>query len=593
MKRPKHVFLAAVLTTAVVVSSCGSDDPARVGRPPVVKSYAPESRELSRMVGDTLEFRISAFDPDRDPLTTRYEINGSPAANTANWDFAVVDTGLFVVRGSVRDGEHESFIEWRLTAEKPVNLPPVIVAVEPVEASPTLIIGNRLDFAVLASDPENAKLAYTFTVNDSLVSTERQFSYLAASVGTKRVRATVSDGEHQVARDWQLKVTNIPDTFPPAEVEITFVAPGDEPGTVDLEWVAVGRDGMVGLPSEYEVRTSPEPILTEADWLSASDRPGVPDPAPPGETMRMTLTGLLPARSTYVAVRASDDFGNESPIGEPVVVTTRGMRFGGFVRDARTGVGLVDAVVTFGVGEARTDAEGRYQFEELGPGEGTLAARDETGAAVGAYFDYDLPYTVQHDDEVDFYLLPNYPMQSPNYTDFLQFYRTMTDIAGSPYYAQQRRWALPINLYVRPYTREGLDYKATVERVAQEFDAIIGTQVFNLVSTAPAEGVQVAYNDQIARDRYTVTEWTSDWYPRVGLVEFRTVYTPSTVGVLEVTARHEFGHAIGLNHSSDFSHLMVGGPAPSAQFFTSDEVALIRCLYHIPRGWDNRRYQRN
>jgi hypothetical protein len=592
MKRPNRQLLAAILTAAAIHTSCDSDDPARVGRPPVVTSYYPGSRVVTGYVGDTLSFRISAFDPDDDALTTTYEVDGTTVARSSRWDLVLTDTGQSVVRGTVSDGENRSYIEWQVTREEPVNYPPVIEAVQPQEVNPTMVIGTRLDFAVLASDPEGDSLSYTFTIDDSLVTKERQFSYLADLLGGKEVRVVVTDGARFAARDWHLKVTVAPDTIAPALVPLTYSAPGTDPGEVDLEWVAVGRDGMIGIPSVYEVRTAPVPILTEEDWLRASDRPDVPEPVLPGVTMRMTVRGLLPARETYVAVRAFDDFGNLSPIPPPVRVTTRGMRFGGTVRDPMTGEGVAGARVHLGSLTTLADATGAYEFAELPPMDATIAARDEDDAAVGAYFDYEKSHHVVHQEVVDLYLLPVYPLETTMYSDFLSFFRSMTDIPGNPYGPEERRWQLPVNLYVRPYVHQGLDYRETIQRVAGEFDAILGTSVFNLVSAPVPEGVETVYRDGLARDYYNVVEWTSDWYPRLALIEFRTVYTPASVVVLEVTARHELGHALGLGHSLDTLHLMVGGPAPNVDYFSADEVAVIRCFHGLPRGWNNRGFVR-
>ncbi len=189
-------------------------------------------------------------------------------------------------------------------------------------------------------------------------------------------------------------------------------------------------------------------------------------------------------------------------------------------------------------------------------------------------------------------LIPNLQLQTTYYNDFLQFFREMTDIPGNPFGTQQRRWKLPINLYVRPYEKDGLDYKAAIERVAGDFDAILGTQVFKIVPNRTSPGVETVYRDGVPQDNYFVTEWTSDWYPNIGLIEFRNVYTPATQIVLERTARHELGHALGLHHSFDPTHLMVGGVAPYANAFTPDEIAVIRCLYGLPRGFDTRRFLR-
>jgi hypothetical protein len=594
MKRSNRAVLAVVLTAAGTHLSCGSHDPARVDRPPVVESFAPAGRVLTGFVGDTLQFAIHASDPDRDRLATSYLVDGAWTFDGAVFDYAVEDTGRVEVRARVSDGSHTSYIDWSVERLVPVNFPPSIETTLPVEPNPVLVIGNRIDFAVIASDPERETLAYTYSVNDSLVAWERQFTYEATSLGTKRVLVRVSDGGNSDVHEWLLKVTTVPDAIPPAPVVITRAETGTEPGEVYLEWTAVGRDGMVGKPSLYQVRTSPAPILTEADWARGSDRPGVPAPAPAGETMQMVVGGLQPARPTYIAVRATDDFGNISAIQPPVQVVTRGMRFGGRVVDTVTGQGLANAIVTFGNVQLVTASDGTFEFTEQGYGSGVIAARDEQGAEIGAYYDYDMEYSVEHLDVVNMYLIPNRPLQTTYYTDFLNFFRVMTDVGGIPYPADQRRRDLPIGLFCRPYVKDGLDYAETIRAVAQEYDAILGTMVFVPASDPlPAERVETAYNTTLQRDRYTVLEWTPDYYPLSGLIEFRTHYTPSVVEPFKVIIRHEIGHSLGLGHSLDPKHLMVGGPAPSVPTLTGDEIAVLRTYYTIPRGWNVRRYQRN
>lgn len=590
MRQFQRVLPAAVAVVVGIVCACSSDDPARVGRPPVVSSFAPTNHQLTGFLGDTLSFQLEAIDPDRDPLAMSFAVDGGVMAHAWRWDYVIADTGLVTVRGSVSDGSYSSFIEWTVARRRPINLAPVIDAALPVEASPVMAIGDHMEFAIRATDPESKPLSYSFAVNDSLIITDRQFVYTPSSVGWKTVRAIVSDGENAAARDWSLKVTEIPDTIAPATVQILSAITGENPGEIVVEWLAVGRDDVTGLASEYQVRTAPDPILTEADWNRASQRPRVPPPIPPGGTMMMVVDGLLPARTTFVSVRAFDDFGNSSPIGSSPSVVTRGMRFSGHVVDAVTGLGIPGASVTLGTIDAFSDADGLYGFSELGPFTSAMAIRDEDTAEIGAYFDYGTTYTVKHEDVFDLFLMPDRQLDTPLYSDFLQFFRSMTDIPGNPYGTQQRRWQLPINLYVRPFERDGLDYRATVESVAAEFDALLGRQVFRLVTARPSEGVETVYQAGTVQDNYSVTEWTSDWYPRLGLIEFRTAYTPATENILARTVRHELGHVLGLAHSLDNRHLMVGGQAPAADAFAPDEVAVLRALYVIPRGWDNRKF---
>jgi hypothetical protein len=595
MKCSIQAVLAAAVAAVVALSSCGTDDPARVGRPPVVESFDPTARYIDAFVGDTLRFHIRASDPDRDNLEISFLVDDEWVANGEFWDFAIEDTGLVSIRARVTDGAHTSFIDWQVESAIPVNFPPVIETTLPVEPNPILVIGNVMNFAVIASDPERLPLSYTFTVNDSIVLNERQFIYHAGSVGMKRVRVVVSDGNSAVTHEWQLKVTTIPDDIPPAPVMITRAETGVSPGEINLEWTAVGRDGMIGKPSLYEVRTSPVPILTEADWARGSNRPNVPAPADAGETMAMVVGGLPPARPTYLAVRAMDDFGNISAIQAPVLAVTRGMRFGGRVVDTVTWQGIPNATVLFGNESRVTDSNGIYEFTEQGNGDGVIFARDESGVEVGGYFDYNKPYTVAHLDVVNMYLIPNYAMKTTYYTDFLALFRGMTDRQGIPYPADQRRRDLPTPLYCRPFEKDGLDYAATIHDVSQEFaNLLFGTHAFVPASDPlPDVRVETTYNGIIFADRYSILEWTNDYYPLSGLIEFRVHYTPSVVEPFKQIIRHELGHALGLQHSIDPKHLMVGFQAASVPTFTDDEVAVLRTYYAIPRGWDVRRYQRD
>lgn len=554
----------------------------------------PTSRAIDAFVGDTLRFSIQASDPDRDNLVTSFYIDDQWVAEGDAWDFAVEDTDRVTIRGRVTDGTHASYIDWRVRGDVPINFPPMIETTLPVESNPILVIGTWMNFAVIADDPENIPLSYTFSVNDSVVINERQFSYRGSSVGIKRVRCVVTDGENTVAHEWQLKVTTVPDNIPPAPVMITLAETGVEPGEINMEWTAVGRDDMIGKPSLYQVRTSPVPILSEADWARGSDRPGVPAPAPAGETMRMVVSGLLPARPTYIAVRATDDFGNISAIQTPVQAVTRGMRFGGRVIDTVTWQGIPNATVAWGSETAVTDNDGVFEFTEQGFGDGVIAARDENGPEIGGYYDFDLPYSAKHLDVVNLPLMPNRPLVTTYYPDFLTFFRAMTDLPGIPYSADQRRRDLPIPLYCRPFTANGLDYAATIRSVADEFNEFLGGSVFPPASDPlPDVRLETTYNGTISRDRYTILEWTNDYFPQSGLIEFRVHYTPPVEDAFKQIIRHELSHALGLQHSMDPKHLMVGGQAASVPTLTSDEAAVLRTYYSIPRGWNVRRYQRN
>ena len=64
----------------------------------------------------------------------------------------------------------------------------------------------------------------------------------------------------------------------------------------------------------------------------------------------------------------------------------------------------------------------------------------------------------------------------------------------------------------------------------------------------------------------------------------RMVYDPASEDLLETVAGHEFGHALGVEHSIDTGHLMIGSRTPVVNQPSSDEILLIRAIYNMPRG---------
>lgn len=93
--------------------------------------------------------------------------------------------------------------------------------------------------------------------------------------------------------------------------------------TITLSWTASGDDGMTGRASFYDARFSILPIATETDWGFSARLVGEPQPAPPGDHQSMTITGLVPNREFFFAVRAGDEITNWSPISAQVLAKTQ------------------------------------------------------------------------------------------------------------------------------------------------------------------------------------------------------------------------------------------------------------------------------
>lgn len=576
-------LLGVVLVAAI--PSC-SNEITNVDRPPVVRFFYPEDQTLSAFVGDTLTFQISAMDPDRQSIKQQFSLDDSVVSRQPSWHYVVADTGRALVRCVVSDGVHDSRIEWELARHQAIDSPPVLTAYSPVEVNPTVIIGQTIEFAVQAYDPEGDTLRYTYDIDGVTVSKQSRFVYFAEEISAEQVTATVSDGEHGVNHVWNLTITPVPDTIPPAQIQIIAVETGERPGEINVAWIAVGADSMDGIASNYLVRTSPWPFLDEIDWSRGSERPNVPLPAQPGEAMRMVVGGLMPARFTYLTVRAVDDFGNLSPLGESPGGYTRGMRITGSVLDALTQEPLPNVTVDVGHFHGTTGFGGEFEFVEMPPINDYITVSDDgIAGTIGNYFDYRRPYTVVHNDYLLIHLIPNYQLQTTRYIDFLQFYLAMTEIVGLPFPNHQRRWKPPIDIYAQPFVNEGLDFQLTIHQVAVAVGLEIGlADAFNVSDHTPEIGVNCVYRSDILYDNFGVDEWSKDYYPVKGTIEFRTRYTIPTKPAFERVIRHELGHALGLNHSTDDMHLMIGGESPQVDTFHPDEIAVLRVFYNIPRG---------
>jgi len=89
---------------------------------------------------------------------------------------------------------------------------------------------------------------------------------------------------------------------------------GAPPGCVELNWTAPGDDGNTGTASQYVVRMSASPILTEGDWLAASDVAGEPVPGIAGTPESFIVSGLMPGQDYYFAMKTADEVPNWSPL---------------------------------------------------------------------------------------------------------------------------------------------------------------------------------------------------------------------------------------------------------------------------------------
>jgi len=586
--RKQNVWIAATAAVCLfgALHSCDVEGPDRYVRPPIIKSFLPANPSLVSGVGDSLKFSLAAMDPDHQSLDYYFLLGDSVTGDESQWTYVVEDTGDIDVDGRVTNGAAESSIRWHVKRIVPLNLRPVIVSVMPSTPEITVIVGASVEFLISAEDPEGKPLSYVYTIEETIVGVARQFVYHATVVGTFNIRAVVSDGETFASYTWTVQVAAEGDYTPPARVVITSIGPGVESGEVEIEWTAVGDDGMEGLPSEYMLKTSPQPISDENAWFSSSVRFGEPTPAEPGTTMRMTVRELPPAQTVFIAVRALDDFGNLSPLSDLASTKSRGLEVYGTVTDALSGRPVEGIQVKLLNVADTTGSDGSFALLDLPAGTGYIRVEDEPfRTQPGEYFDIVVsPYTIADEDVIALVLLPNAPLESDLYIDFLDWYRKLTDMSSTTADLLDR-WEIPCRVYVPPFAHNGIDYGQGLRDAFIEWEDAIGKNVFEFVDAVPDTGVYVVFSDTEEVDNYFVTRQDSRHMTIQGQLTMRTIYALDTYEAFLKVSRHEVGHAVGLGHSFDAIHLMVGGQASAITHPSNDEIGLAKCIYNIPRGF--------
>jgi hypothetical protein len=582
---PLSFALVALAMVFGGLPACEVNSPEGILRAPVIKGYFPVSQRLDALVGDTLHFSIRAIDPDSKKLQFYFQLGDSVVSFSDAWAYVVNDTGLVSVRAAVSNGDLQSSVEWVLERRMPANRPPIITSVVPEDPAPTVIVGNAIDFVVNAMDPEGKSISFIFTRNDTVVSASNRYHFQPARVGPVRIKAIVSDGSGFASHLWNVSVLAEPDSVLPAPVRLLSLQKGTNPGELQVQWIAVGDDSMDGFASSYRVRTAPIPIIDEESWSTASERSGSPAPAPPGTVQAMTIRGLKPATFVYVAVRAVDDYGNLSPLANTLSAWTKGNEVRGIVRDAITEAPVPGLQVQLLSVKDTTDVDGRFALTELPDGSGLIDITDENVLySYGAYFDIrTTSYQVHHGDSLKFWMIPNVQIQSTMYPSYLSFVKQMNRL-GSSYTEMVRTWNFPVDVYIPERQNEGLDYKQEIINVCHEWESLTGLTLFNIVDTKPTVGIYFEYDSSLDRDYYLLVGVGNNQLPVLGVVRLRTLFTASNIQLFHTTVAHELGHALGMEHSIDPIHLMVGGRVPAVTHATQDEIWLARTMVLLGRG---------
>ncbi|HSG28195.1 MAG TPA: hypothetical protein VLA34_06925, partial [Candidatus Krumholzibacterium sp.] len=356
---------------------------------------------------------------------------------------------------------------------------------------------------------------------------------------------------------------------PPAAIYDLEGWTGDIPGTLFLRWTAPGDDNDEGRSQAYVVKTATVPILDEDDWEEASQKYNTPEPGIAGSVEEMTVFNCYPGTFLYATARAIDDFGNLSPLGNCILLLVRGFDASGIVYDTKTGLPIEGMNVSAGMANVTTGPDGAYLIENLPKYTQVIRVRDENIIGDrGDYYDlsYMLPELNAHLD-VDLPMLPVLGMVScyelnPRYDDFLVFLKEMTGTTGllgrPTVYKSWRRW--PLKVYNPPMEWMGVDLQETVRGSLASWEEGTGLDLFVEVDSPVDCDVEIVYfGTGEDKHKAKVIETYEDGAPKKKEI---WIYLNNALSPIWIQGHmifcHELGHILGVLHSVDYGHLMVG-----------------------------------
>ena len=312
----------------------------------------------------------------------------------------------------------------------------------------------------------------------------------------------------------------------------------------------------------------------------------------------MTIRNLISASYVYVGMRAIDDFFNMSPIGNCEKVLVRGIDIGGRTINPATGEPVQGIEVFASAKYDTSGVDGSYIVRNIPSFTTWIYARDENIAGqIGDYFNCSSPAVTVTKLDKDFYMIPAYALVSTVQPDqyegrFLAFYKGITRTDGaygrSTVYTGWNHW--PITVWNPPQMYQGIDLQASCRNALADWEQSTGIDFFVEVSSPVGADVLVIYDTLVVERHHVETPaYNADGTPARKEI---FIYTKNTevplIRFADMVFTHELGHVIGLDHSMNTGHLMVGLTTPQVHHPSVDEIRVVQVLYHMPNFFDYR-----
>ena len=374
-----------------------------------------------------------------------------------------------------------------------------------------------------------------------------------------------------------------PDTTPPQSVSSLTASFDSTSNALVLRWLAPRDDRVHRRVDRYEIRyTRTFPF----DWVSATPADDPPAPLDPGLLQQFIIARPARPIDFYAAVRARDEAGNLSPIGNIAHVHVPGFSVTVTCIDVVSGVPVagLDAAIDAGAGLGHdfvTDINGSVTVP--GQPSGTLGVTLRTGSAAARYHVFQSSFVVDSDTTLSIAMIP---FQQPNSSLYPSILALLRDGLFSPGGTHTiRRWHnYPVQIYARDFTNSnGLDYRALLQQAADRWNTRLGFQMFTATGADPATGILVEFLPRSTMGPVNgVTDYSldADGYPihdHIRIVDdFLDGPRPYEVFL------HELGHTIPLLHLPQ--GFIMFGSQPLPHDISDDEVTMVRLLVGLPNG---------
>jgi len=182
-----------------------------VNRSPVIDDYYPPTDPTINEDESQL-FNVTYHDPDGDPVSVQWYLNGSLVSTLDNYTFTAGydSAGVYNVTVIISDGLTETFHDWNLTVNN-VNRAPTIDSSTPADPEPTVDEGASLNFTHTSSDPDGDMLLYSWLLDDVEQATSQNWTYTPGyeDAGFHNVTLVVSDGELFDFQQWNVTVNDV------------------------------------------------------------------------------------------------------------------------------------------------------------------------------------------------------------------------------------------------------------------------------------------------------------------------------------------------------------------------------------------------